>query len=103
MKNDDFDIGKILAWVIENLIFFVGSLLLFAKTSDLMTAFAPHTFMGYVGVEAIYGFTSALLVEGVFVLTKLLIGRSPNALAWLWNIVLISATFAISALAQTID
>lgn len=103
MNFEDFDIGKILAWIIENFIFFVGSVLLFAKTSDLMTAFAPHSFMGYTGIESIYGFVAACLVEGVFVLTKILVSRSPNALAWMWNIVLIVVTFAISALAQTID
>ena len=96
-------LGKVGGSVLENAAFILGAFLLFSRTSDLMTAFAPASFLGYTGIEAVYGMLSALMVEGLLFSIKFSIGRSRNSIAWVWNIILLAVTFGISALAQSID
>jgi len=96
-------LGKVGGSVLENAAFILGAFLLFSRTSDLMTAFAPSSFLGYEGIEAVYGMLSALMVEGLLFSIKFSIGRSRNSVAWVWNLVLLAVTFSISAWAQTID
>src|SRR3990167_8863584 len=96
-------LGKVGGSVLENAAFILGAFLLFSRTSDLMTAFAPSSFLGYAGIEAVYGMLSALMVEGVLFGIKISIGRLRNSIAWLWNILLLAVVFIISALAQTVD
>lgn len=91
--------------IISFIVFIMGTLLLFAKTSDLMTNFAPSEFMGYANVEGLYGFGVALMVEGLIVAMKIkmLLDRSKSMIEWAWDIILTFVPFAISAAAQTID
>ena len=96
-------LGKVGGSVLENAAFMLGAFLLFSRTSDLMTAFAPKTFLGYEGIEAVYGMMAALMVEGLLFAVKFSIVKSKNSIAWVWNIVLLAVTFGISALAQSID
>ena len=86
-------------------VFILGTLVLFAKTSDLMTNFAPSEFMGYVQVEGIYGLAVALMVEGLMVAMKIkmMFQRSKNIIEWAWDTVLTFVPFVVSALAQSID
>jgi len=88
---------------IETGIKFLGALLLFAKTTELMTAFAPKQILGYTGIEVFYGMACAIMVEGLFVTMSFQIKKSPNPQAWTWNLALIAIPFVISALAQPID
>lgn len=101
--EDDFDFGALVTWFIENGVFVIGAFVLFAKTSDLMTKFAPSEFMGYTDIASIYGFVVACMVEGAFVGMKLALGRPRNVLAWVSNVILIIAPFGVSALAQVFD
>jgi hypothetical protein len=94
-------LGEILT--IENGILLLGSILLFAKTTELMTAFAPKQIFGYTGIEVFYGMACAIMVEGLFVTMKFQISRSTNPYSWGWNLILIVIPFVISALAQAID
>jgi hypothetical protein len=103
MEQSQLTIGEIIYKVIEIGAFFLGSILLFSKTSDLMTAFAPSQILGYTGIGPLYGMCCALMVEGLFVAMKFALPSSKSPGAWLWNIVLIIFPFGISALAQTID
>ena len=101
--QDDFDFGALVTWFIENGVFVIGAFVLFAKTSDLMTKFAPSEFMGYTDIASLYGFVVACMVEGAFVGMKLALGRPRNVLAWVSNVILIIAPFGVSALAQVFD
>lgn len=91
--------------IISFAVFILGTLLLFSKTSDLMTNFAPEEIAGYVGVQAWYGFGVALMIEGMLVAMKLkmMFERAKNQLEWAWDIVLTLTPFGISAIAQSID
>jgi len=88
---------------VSNGVFIVAALVLFAKTADLFTAFAPSHLFGYEGIASYYGIVVGLMVEGVFVASKFMIGNAKNPIAWLWNLALIIVTFSISAVAQSID
>jgi len=81
----------------------LGMLLMFGKTVDLMSAFAPRSILGYVGIESWYGFAVGVLVEGALFVMKLLLPRPKNVMDWLWNVVVILVPFGISALAQPFD
>lgn len=99
----EYNFASCLGSVVENLTFVLGMGLMFSKTVDLLTAFAPTSFMGYVGVEGYYGLACGLLVEGALVVMKFLLPYSKNPAQWLWNAALILTPFLISALAQPID
>lgn len=98
-QNDIFDFGSI----IENGVFILGLVLMFSKTVDLLSAFAPSKFLGYEGNEAIYGFAVGLMVEGVVIAVKLTLGNSRNPRAWLWNVITMLVPFVISGFAQVFD
>jgi hypothetical protein len=102
-QEPQFDIRGCVSFVVENVVFFLGMVLMFTRTSDLMTAFAPATLFGYTGVETAYGFAVACLVEGALFVMKLTLSRAKNVVDWLWNVVVVIAPFLISALAQIID
>lgn len=100
-SNVDWSSGCFSA--LKNGAFVVAALLLFSKTADLFTAFAPSNLFGYEGVEWYYGAVCGLVIEGVFVTAKFLIDKSKTPLIWVYNAVLMGVTFAISALAQSVD
>lgn len=85
--------------------FILGAILMFSKTSDLMTNFAPSSFMGYEGNSAIYGMGVALMVEGLMVAMKFkaMFERAKGMIEWAWDIILTLVPFGISAAAQSID
>lgn len=91
------------AWVVENGVFAIGMFLMFSKTVDLMTAFAPRTIFGYTGVEVYYGMLVGVLVEGALFAMKLVLSRSKNPIDWVWNVLVVVLPFIISGLAQVID
>jgi len=97
------DFGGCASVFIENATFGLGMLLMFSKTVDLMSAFAPRTIMGYTGLEVVYGFAVGLLVEGAMFVMKLLLPRSKNPIDWLWTVVVVLTPFIISGLAQVFD
>ena len=100
-SNVDWKSGcTTLVW---NGVFIIAALVLFSKTADLFTAFAPSQLLGYEGIESYYGMVVALMVEGIFVASKFMIASSKNPIAWLWNFGLMVITFAISAVAQSVD
>lgn len=97
-----------IGWVLEWGVFILGSVLMFAKTSELLAAFAPKEWLGYVGIESIYGAVSALMVEGLFVTIKIindpvLNGRNRSISQWFTNAVIMLFPFGISVLAQPLD
>jgi len=101
--NNDFDFGALVTWVVENGVFALGAILMFTKTVDLMSAFAPSNFMGYTDIGNIYGMAVGVMIEGAFIAMKFQLGRPRNVLEWIWNVILIIAPFSISALAQVFD
>lgn len=98
-KRMDLNFGG----VIENGVFILGLILMYSKTVDLLSAFAPSKFLGYDGNEAIYGMCVGLMVEGVVIAVKLTLDRSKTASAWLWGVITMLVPFAISGLAQVFD
>ena len=100
---DNFDFSGCVATIVENGVFLLGMLLMFSKTVDLMSAFAPSSIMGYKGVETYYGLACGILIEGSLFVMKLLLSRSKNPFDWIWNIVVVIVPFIISALAQVFD
>jgi hypothetical protein len=89
--------------VIENLVFFVAAVVLFFKTSELLTTFAPQTILGYKNLGGLYGMVCALLVEGLLAVTKWSLDKKDNSMAWAYKILLLIVTFLISATAQVVD
>ena len=65
-EEEDKGIGY---WIGE-IAFWLGILLAFSKTAELMAAFAPRRFFMFEGVEGIYGILCALMIEGLFVAMK---------------------------------
>ncbi len=102
-QTQAFDFGGCAAWAVENLTFGLGMLLMFSKTVDLMSAFAPQTILGYTGLETFYGIAVGVLVEGALFVMKLTLTRARNVLDWLWNVAVVVLPFAISGLAQVVD
>lgn len=100
-KNKRMDLN--FGGVIENGVFILGLILMYSKTVDLLSAFAPSKFLGYAGNEAIYGACVGLMVEGVVIAVKLTLDRSKTASAWLWGVITMLVPFAISGLAQVFD
>ena len=97
-----------IGWVLEWIVFILGAVLMFAKTSELLSTFAPKEWLGYVGIESLYGAVSALMVEGLFVAIKLtndpvLNGRNHSISQWFTNAVIMVFPFVISVFAQPID
>ena len=97
------DLGGCAMWAIENGTFFLGMVLMFSKTVDLMVAFAPATIFGFSGLEVFYGMGVGLLVEGAAFVMKLTLPRAKNTMDWLWNVFVVALPFIISALAQIFD
>jgi len=102
-EQEQFDFGGCVGYIVENGVFLLGMLIMFSKTVDLMSAFAPASIMGYKGIESYYGLACGLLVEGALFVMKLLLPRSKNVFDWLWNAIVVIAPFIISALAQVFD
>ena len=97
------DYSACLVWIVENLTFALGMFLMFSKTVDLMTAFAPSTLFGYPGLETVYGLAVGILIEGALFIMKLTLPRAKNVIDWLWNVLVVVAPFIVSALAQVFD
>jgi hypothetical protein len=95
--------NKALAGAVDWGIFIIASVMLYAKTSEVFARFAPVSFFSFTEVGFFYGMICALLVEGVLVLCKLSIKYSENSNAFLWNVLLISFAWGISAAAQIFD
>lgn len=100
--------GGCLGWALEWAVFILGAVLMFAKTAELLSAFAPKEWLGYVGIESLYGAVSAVMVEGLFVAIKLandpvLNGRTHSLRTWITNAVVMTIPFLISIFAQPID
>lgn len=95
-------------WLLEWAVFILGAILMFAKTSELLSAFAPREWFGFVEIESLYGAVSALMVEGLFVALKMandpvLNGRPRTTGQWIGNTVIMLIPFSISLLAQPLD
>ena len=99
----EFDFGQLIQTLTFEVTFWLAALLLFFKTADLASEFAPTQIMGFVGVEHIYGFAVALTVEGALVASKYGIKSSVNGLSFAWSFLLILITFGLSAAAQVFD
>lgn len=105
--SQDGGIGCI-GWLMEWGVFVLGAVLMFAKTSELLAAFAPKSLMGYVGIESLYGAASALMVEGLFVAIKItndpvFSGKPKSVIQWITNTFIMLVPFAISLVAQPLD
>lgn len=77
----------------------VAAAMLYTRTSEIMTAFAPKTVFGYTGLEPLFGNVSALLVEGVILGIHFIPSMKRNESAQFFKWVL----FAISSASQVID
>src|SRR5512146_787502 len=93
---------EVIALVIENTVFIVAAIVLFLGTSELFAIFAPRELIAS-GLADIYGWVSALLVEGLLVAIKFSLPHVKKAEAYAYNVLLILITFAISAGAQLAD
>jgi hypothetical protein len=93
---------EVLALVIENVVFLVAAVVLFLRTSELFTIFAPRG-MQSGGTAEIYGWVSAGLVEGLLVAVKFTLPHIKRSEAYAYNAFLILVTFGISAAAQLAD
>lgn len=102
-SEQNFDFGACMGYAVENLVFLLGMALMFAKTVDLMSAFAPKQIFGYAGVEGWYGLAVGCLIEGALLVMKLLLPRAKNVIDWMWNVVVVVLPFLISALCQVFD
>jgi len=82
-----------------------GALMMYPKTVDLLTNFAPDEFMGLLDMAGWWGMGSALLIEGVMVVLKLKMWLYParNLVEWMWDAILSISPFALSAVAQVFD
>jgi hypothetical protein len=82
-----------------------GALMMFPKTVDLLTNFAPERIAGYTDMQVWWAVGSALLIEGVMVVMKIKSWLYParNVLEWAWDAILSFAPFIISALCQVFD
>lgn len=83
--------------------FWLSVTLAYSKTAELLSIFAPHTFIGFTGIEWMFGYLAAFLVEGIFVTMKYRLQAPQNDVARLWTIGLAVGTWAISMLAQVLD
>ena len=88
-EEEDKGIGY---WIGE-IAFWLGILLAFSKTAELMAAFAPRRFFMFEGVEGIYGILCALMIEGLFVAMKYDLQRGSGTERARY----ISAAFAVGA------
>lgn len=102
MKNN-VSITQLFNSIVENAVFLVAAVVLFFKTTELLSLFAPAEIFGYTGLEFLYGATCALLVEGLLVVTKWSLDKSDNPMAWAYKVGLLVVTFLISASAQIAD
>jgi hypothetical protein len=77
----------------------VAAIMLYFKTAQVMTVFAPSVVFGYTGLEVLFGQVSAMLVEGVLLALHFLpsVKKNEAAQAFKWFL------FAISAFCQVID
>lgn len=82
-----------------------GALMMYPKTVDLLSNFAPNEFMGYTDMAGWWAMGSAMLIEGVMVILKFKMWIYParNLVEWAWDGILTIAPFVMSALAQVFD
>src|SRR5574341_1400305 len=102
-QTSQFDFGGCVSWAVENGTFLLGMALMFSKTVDLMSTFAPRTIFGYTGLAVFYGLAVGLLVEGALFVMKLTLPRAKKVVDWLWTVAVVVLPFAISGFAQVID
>jgi hypothetical protein len=77
---------------------FVAAAMLYFKTAQVMTVFAPSTMFGYTGLEVLFGNISALLVEGIIVALHFIPSvQNDSAKVFKWFL------FAISGFCQVVD
>lgn len=101
--NRKLNPGKAFANALDNIVFFIAAIVLFLKTSEVLSEFAPQAVFGYAAVDWLYGYICALLIEGLLIAAKFTLAGNQNSNAWLWNVLVIVVTFAISAAAQVVD
>jgi hypothetical protein len=77
----------------------VSASVLYFKTAQVMTAFAPSVVFGYTGLEVLFGNINALLVEGIVLALHFIpsMQKNESAMFFTWFL------FTISALCQVID
>lgn len=99
------DSGRGCIQLLSLIAFMWGALMMFPRTVDLLSAFAPNDFMGYTNMAGWWAMGSALMIEGVMVIMKMKTWVSParNLVEWLWDIVLSITPFILSAFAQVFD
>jgi hypothetical protein len=77
---------------------FVAAIMLYFKTAQVMTVFAPSTMFGYTGLEVLFGNVSALLVEGIILALHFIPSmQNDSAKVFKWFL------FSISAFCQVVD
>jgi hypothetical protein len=101
--NTKFSLKRFMDGLLVNGLILVGAFVMYAKTADLLSQFAPSEFFGYSNIAGGYGMVSALLVEGLFVVVKFSLSKKDNALEWGYKLLVMAVTLAISAAAQVID
>ena len=86
-------------------VFIFGALMMYPKTVDLLSKFAPNEFLGYTDLAGWWAAGSALLIEGVLVTWKIKMWIYPaqNLSEWAGDVILSIVPFALSALAQVFD
>ena len=88
---------------VSELVFWLALSMAFLKTAELMTYFAPDTFMGFRGLSGIIGVLSALSVEGMFAVMKYRIVRDDNPTSKIANVCIAVVLWAMSFAAQSLD
>ena len=84
-------------------IFAFGSFIMFAKTADVLGAFAPANWFGFSPAD--YGIAAALLIEGFLVWRKVKSWLLPpdNFVEWGFDFIVTITPFALSVVAQVVD
>jgi hypothetical protein len=77
----------------------VAAAMLFFKTAEVMSIFAPDTVFGYTGLQDMYGFVTALLVEGMCLALHFIPEMKINFPAQVFKWFL----FAVSGFCQVVD
>jgi hypothetical protein len=85
--------------VVPKLAMIGAAIILYFKTAQVMTAFAPSVVFGYTGLEVLFGNLNATLVEGIILALHFIPSMQRNEAAKVFKWFL----FGISALCQVVD
>ena len=104
-KNQNNAGGSGCFQLIELVVYSLAALLMYPKTAELISTFAPNTILGYTGNAILYGMVSALIVEGVIVAMKIKMWIDPakNLSEWFWDGLVFAVALIISGAAQVFD